>query len=151
MHRSDKEIIGLNEIEEIIKKADVCRIAVTEHSIPYIIPMCFGYSNQTLYFHSAKEGKKLSILQRNPQACFEMDIDTKVVPSHRACQWSMTYHSVIGLGEVEFIENIKDKREAMQYIMQHYGEHEGSFTDEALAGVTLFKLMIKTITGKKSD
>jgi hypothetical protein len=54
MRRSDREIPGIQEIEEIIQKADVCRIALANDNIPYIVPMNFGYVNdpdRTLFFH----------------------------------------------------------------------------------------------------
>jgi nitroimidazol reductase NimA-like FMN-containing flavoprotein (pyridoxamine 5'-phosphate oxidase superfamily) len=61
MRRSEKEITAKTEIESIIQQSMVCRLAMSEGQIPYIVPLCFGYRNDTLYFHSAKEGKKLDI------------------------------------------------------------------------------------------
>ncbi|HBW38785.1 pyridoxamine 5'-phosphate oxidase family protein [Desulfosporosinus sp. BICA1-9] len=150
MRLKDKEITQQNEMDEIMEKAQVCRLAVSYHDMPYIIPMNFGYSNQVLYFHSAGEGLKLSILRENPQASFEVDINTEIVPSEHGCDWSMRYQSVVGFGEVEFIEGIEAKREGMTIIMQHYSDKVSVFKDSQLAGVTLFKLKINTMTGKKS-
>ncbi|MDP4127761.1 MAG: pyridoxamine 5'-phosphate oxidase family protein [Bacillota bacterium] len=150
MQRKDKEITDQKAIEEIIKKAKVCRIAVSYESMSYIVPMNFGYADQTLYFHSSKEGLKLSILRENPQACFEMEIDIEIVPSEQPCNWTMRYQSVIGFGEVEFIENLDAKRDAMQIIMQHYTDEMISIEDAALSKVTLFKLKINKMMGKKS-
>jgi len=150
MRRTDKEITEQKEIDEIIKKAQVCRLAVSYEAMAYIIPMCFGYTNRVLYFHSAQEGLKLLILRENPKASFEVEIDTQVVPSELGCDWTMRYRSVIGFGEVEFIEELEGKREAMKIIMQQYGEEEKAIEDSALAGVTIFKLIISTMTGKKS-
>lgn len=150
MRRSEKEITQLKEIEEIMQNAQVCRLAVSYQDMPYIIPMNFGYLDQVLYFHSAGEGLKLSILRANPQACFEVDVDTQVVPGMVGCNWAMRYQSVIGFGEVEFIEDIEGKREGLEIIMKHYTNEESVFVDSAIAKVTLFKLKINTMTGKKS-
>jgi len=49
----------LTEVEEIIQKADVCRIAFANDNFPYIVTMNFGYSAKpsgSLYFHCAPKG-----------------------------------------------------------------------------------------------
>ncbi|HEY8911578.1 MAG TPA: pyridoxamine 5'-phosphate oxidase family protein [Desulfosporosinus sp.] len=151
MRREDKEITEQIALDGIMKKAQVCRLAVSYEAMAYIIPMSFGYANRTLYFHSAQEGLKLMILRENPKACFEVDIDTRVVPSENACDWTMHYQSVVGFGDVEFIEQLEGKREAMRIIMGQYTDEVKPIEDSALSGVTLFKLNISTMTGKKSD
>ena len=45
MRRNDREISGTEEVEEIIRKADVCRIALANDNIPYLVTMNFGYTN----------------------------------------------------------------------------------------------------------
>lgn len=150
MRRDDKEITEQKDLDEIMKKAQVCRLAVSYEAMAYIIPMSFGYANRTVYFHSAQEGLKLMILRENPKACFEVDIDTEVVVSEKACDWTMRYQSVVGFGEVAFIEELEDKREAMRIILQQYSDEVKSFEDSALSGVTLLKLTISSMTGKKS-
>lgn len=150
MRRSDKEITDQNIIGEIMKKAQVCRLAVSYKDMPYIIPMNFGYAEKVLYFHSASEGLKLLILRENPQACFEVEINPQLVSSEQSCNWTMQYQSVVGFGEVEFIDDIEGKREGMKFIMQQYSNDKPFPTDAALAGVTLFKLKVNTMTGKQS-
>ena len=59
MRRKDKEITDRNAIESIIAKSRICRLAMVDDAGPYIVPLCFGFRNNTLYFHSAAEGKKL--------------------------------------------------------------------------------------------
>ena len=48
MRRNDREISGNQEVEEIIQKADVCRLAFATDNVPYIVTMNFGYVS-TLY------------------------------------------------------------------------------------------------------
>ncbi len=60
MRRKDKEIKDEKEIESVISKCDVCRIALCENNSPYVVPVCFGYRDNCLYFHSASYGKKIS-------------------------------------------------------------------------------------------
>ena len=62
MRRKDKEIKDKKEIESIIKRAKVCRIALSDNNMPYIIPVNYGYKNNCIYIHSASEGKKIDII-----------------------------------------------------------------------------------------
>ncbi len=70
MRRKDKEIKDAKEIESIISRSDICRIALSENNSPYIVPMCFGYRNNCLYFHSASDGKKIDIIKKKKQGLF---------------------------------------------------------------------------------
>jgi len=79
MRKKEKEITDKTEIESIILRSSVCRLALSEDNQPYIIPLCFGYEENTLYFHSALEGKKLGILRSNNKVCFEFDSDHRIV------------------------------------------------------------------------
>ena len=68
MRRKEREITAIDEIEEIIGRCDVCRIALTDDNIPYIVTMNFGYSGgvqKKLFFHSAGEGRKIDIIRKN--------------------------------------------------------------------------------------
>ena len=69
MRRAEREIKDKSEIEKIIMKAIVCRVAVCEDNEPYVIPMCFGFKDGALFFHSAQEGKKVEILKKNDRVC----------------------------------------------------------------------------------
>jgi len=150
MRKKDKEITEQKDMDEIMKKAQVCRLGVSYESMAYIIPMSFGYADRVLYFHSGSEGLKLLILKENPKACFEVEVDTQVIPSQHGCNWTMRYQSVIGFGEAEFIEDIEEKRKALQIIMQQYGEDLKMVDNAELSGITVFKLIVSTMTGKKS-
>jgi nitroimidazol reductase NimA-like FMN-containing flavoprotein (pyridoxamine 5'-phosphate oxidase superfamily) len=150
MLRDDKEITEQQLLDEIMKKAQVCRLGVSYDSMAYIIPMSFGYADRELYFHSGAEGLKLMILRENPKACFEVEIDTQVIPSERGCDWSMRYQSVIGFGEVEFIVDLDGKRKALQIIMQQYAGNLKMVEEAELSGIIIFKLVVSSMTGKKS-
>jgi len=150
MHRKDKEITDIKSIEKIIKKAKVCRLALSLNDTPYIVPICFGYRAETIYFHSAKKGKKIDIIKKNNKVCFEFDIDHELVKSENACKWGMKFRSVIGFGKAYFIENIEEKQAAFDILMQNYTDKTFLFSEENLRNTLLIKIEIEQITGKKS-
>ena len=149
MRRKDREINDIATIEGIIQKAQVCRLALSENGRPYIVPLCFGYEDNNLYFHSAREGKKLDILRKNNNVCFEIDIDRELVKGKKACDCSMKYQSVIGFGKAELIEDIESKRRAFNIIMQNYLEGSFEYPDESIQKTVIIKVEIESMTGKK--
>ena len=149
MRRKDQEINDIATIEGIIRKAQVCRLALSENGRPYIVPLCFGYKDNTLYFHSAREGKKLDILRKNNNVCFEIDIDKELVRGKKACNCSMKYRSVIGFGRAEIIDDIEQKRRALNIIMQNYFEGLFRYPEESIGNIVIIKLEIESMTGKK--
>jgi len=149
MRRKEREIKDIALIEEIIRKAQVCRLALSENDRPYIVPLCFGYKDKALYFHTAREGKKLRILKKNNNVCFEIDIGQELVKGKKACSCSMKYRSVIGFGKVELIEEIELKRKALNIIMQNYLEGFFKYPDEAVNNTAIIKVNIESMTGKQ--
>src|SRR5512139_3236498 len=89
MRKKEKEITAHGEIESIIGKSLVFRVAFSEKNRPYIVPLCFGYKDHTLYFHCAPEGRKMEILRKNNQVCFEFDVDQELVKDDQACKFDM--------------------------------------------------------------
>jgi hypothetical protein len=152
MRRSDREIPGIQEIEEIIQKADVCRIALANDNIPYIVPMNFGYVNdpdRTLFFHCANTGKKLDMIRQNNYVCFEMDIDHQIYSGKRSCDWGMRFTSIIGYGNISVVTEKADRITGLNSIMIHYGgEGEYSYDDNVLEQTTILRLKILEMTGK---
>lgn len=151
MRRSDKEIKDLDVIKSIMEEAIDCRIGLCEDNKPYIVPMNFGYKDNCLYIHSALEGKKINILKKNNNICFEVDIKNELVKSGNPCNWSMKYLSVIGYGKAHFIEDLNEKALGLNIIMQKYtGKEDFHFPEAALSKVAVMKVEIEEITGKKS-
>ncbi len=149
MIRKDKEITDRNESESVIEKSLVCRLAMADEGFPYIVPLCFGYENNSLYFHSAVKGKKLDILRKNSKVCFEFDIACEIKPVEKPCNWGMKYKSVVGFGKASFIDDHESKHRAMDIIMRHYSDDTFEYSESALKSTVIVKVEINSMTGKK--
>jgi len=90
--------MNTTDIEAIIRKSTVCRLGLLDQDTPYVVPLCFGYRNGTLFFHTAPKSRKLDMLRRHPRVCFEMDVLSDPLPAEAPCDWNMRYRSVIGFG-----------------------------------------------------
>ena len=150
MRRKDKQITDEAAIGSIVRRARVCRLAVSDDGQPYVVPLCFGYKDGALYFHSAGEGRKIDILRRNSRVCVEFDIDTELVTNEQACQCTMRYRSVIAFGKASFVEDVESKREALDILMSQYSDRSWAYSDEAVGKVAIIRVDIESMTGKQS-
>ena len=151
MRRNDKEIEDFGRIEEIIRQAKICRLGLCENNRAYIVPMNFGYRDKTLYFHSAKEGKKVDIIKSNPGVCFEFEIDLGIVQTNETgCNWSNRYKSIIGFGNAIIIEGIEQKRDALDILMAQYSDQQFDYPFSSIENTLVFKVEIESMTGKQS-
>lgn len=151
MRRKDKQITNIAEIEEILSKADVCRIAMCDGTIPYLVPVNFGYRDRTLYIHSARVGRKIDILKKNDHVCFEVETDVEILGDTVACGWGTRYRSVIGSGRASLIEDSAGKKKALDVIMSKCsGAGDHSYDEKKVDAITVIRIDIAEMSGKKS-
>ena len=152
MRRKDREVTSPEEIRAIIDNCQVCRIAMEDLEGLYIVPLNFGYTYENnqleLYFHSAKQGRKINALRENSEVGFEMDCDHKLVTGEAACDYSYFFKSIIGKGQVSFIDDIEEKKEALSLLMKHQTREDFVFDDKMAATVEVFKIRASSFTGK---
>lgn len=152
MRRKEKEITNTREIETIIQKAEVCRLGLAVDNTPYIVPLFFGYENNCLYIHCAKEGRKLDMIRQNNTVCFEMEVDTEISNRDKpTCQWSSAYRSVIGCGSAFILEDFEEKKQALDVIIRHYFNQDSyEYKKKAVEEVAIIKIVVDQISGKQS-
>lgn len=153
MRRSDREVTEPSEILAIIRRCKVCRLAMRDINELYIIPMNFGYDYEdgrlSLYFHSAKEGRKLDILRQDRHVAFEMDCDYALIEAEDACGQSAKYACVTGIGEAEFVGGQAEKRSALAALMLHQTGRSFSFPEGAEHAVEIIKVSVKSFSAKR--
>ncbi len=157
MRRKDREITDGNEVVAIVMKNKTCHIAMVDDGMPYVVPMSYGCGFEngrlTLYFHSAKEGRKIDILHKNPTVCFDICVEKEItIDSENSCHSGRFYESVIGFGHVEFIEDVQEKCNALSRLM-HTQSNGGHFTfdEKAASSVCVFKIVVEELTGKRKS
>ncbi|MDC7221925.1 MAG: pyridoxamine 5'-phosphate oxidase family protein [Spirochaetales bacterium] len=151
MKRSDRQVTDIKEIEDIIKRCQVCRLAMIDGDEPYVVPLNFGYKDKTVYFHGALVGRKISVIEKNPSVCLEFDIAHKLITDEdTACKWSQNYESVIAWGKGEILVDPHEKREAFNIIMGQYSEKkEWDYPDVVVERTHIIKVPLERITAKR--
>jgi uncharacterized protein len=138
----------------VIDKCDVCYVGmVDKDNLPYVLPFNFGFDNETIYLHSAQTGKKMDILQANPQVCVAFSTDHKIFHRHDnvACSYGMRYRSVLAFGKIVFIDNYDEKEAVLNIIMRKYTGKDFSYNAPAINNVAVYKVVIDKIETKISN
>jgi ribosomal-protein-alanine N-acetyltransferase len=151
MRKKNQEITDAIIIEEILLTSRICRIAMMDDGLPYIIPFNYGYRDNCIYIHSATEGKKIGLLRKNSRICFEIEQTAAIIKHEKACKWATFYRSIVGYGDVEIITNFDQKQRALEIIMAHNGATGTiEFDKKQVDSIVILKLKIDKITGKQS-
>lgn len=155
MRRSDRELKSHEDIMQVFKDSDVCRLAFNDdkEGVPYILPLNFGYSedeegNVYLYFHGATEGYKYDVIARDPRASFEMDCSHQLHSDEEKGFCTMAYRSVIGRGRIEFVEDRQEKLQILSIITDKYHIKHFAFNPEAADRTRVMKLKVEKMSGK---
>ena len=179
MRRKDREVLGDENIAKIIEQCTTCHVAMTDDadaSMPYVIPLSFGYSLDAgvleLYFHCAHIGKKLDCIRKNPNVAFSMCVENRIeIHEDVYCKSGRFYASVVGQGKAEIVEDVTEKCRGLSLLMKrqaansaqcsqstssaHYMQsatpHKFEFTPEQAASVTVFKITSTNFTGKAKN
>ena len=151
MRRTDKEIGSREEINAIIRGSHVCRIALAMDNMPYIIPVSFGYDGESIYIHTAKEGKKINYFKNSNNVCFEFERNVKLIGNQEnACKWTFFYESVIGFGKIHELESLEQREVGLNRIMSQYSGKKWVFGEDPLKNIRVWEIEITSITGKRS-
>lgn len=151
MRRREQEITAPEELDDVFASAEICRIALPDGDIPYIVPVNFGYRERRLYFHTAPQGRKMDLIRRHPRVGFEVEADLVLKPAPQPCGWSMAYRSVIGWGVARILEEEAEKRAALDIIMAHYTTGPFAYRAESVSRVAVVEIRIEEMTGKRSN
>ena len=156
MRRKDREVTDFAKIENIISRCTCCRIGFQDDGEVYIVPLNFGYETKddtyTFYFHGAKEGRKIDIMQKNPVVGFEMDTDYALKEADTACGYSARFQSIIGTGIVSIVSESDEKKLGLSLLMEHNaGKKNWTFDEKMMNAVAVFKLEVTKMSCKEHE
>lgn len=171
MRRKDREMDhdwGL----QVIDRTSFAVLSVTDsNGDPYAIPLSVARDGECLYFHSARSGKKVDLLQSKPLACvtFVTDVNVPELFSEEELEEMRTnedkagdigskvftteYASAIVYGKVEPVTSGEEKRRALEVICRKYAPDKMALFDAAAASgmklTNIYSIAIERITAKR--
>ena len=152
LRRKDKEIADERLLKKILRTAKYVTIALSMNNEPYLVSLSHGYDEKKncVYFHCAREGKKLQYLRSNNTVWGQALLDYGY--SEGECTY--LYASVHFSGKVTMLENLKEKREALACMIRQIDKNpETLITDlrpERLRNTVVGRIDVAYMSGKKS-
>ena len=152
MTKREFKITDEGEIRRILDTAKVLRLGLAVDNEPYVVPMNYGYTMEdgrlVLYLHSAVRGKKLDMIRANPRVFFELDCDVTPFEGQVACQYGLTYSSIMGRGTARIIEDVEEKMQAMSILMKTQTGKEFTFNERLVSIVAVIRIDVSEYTAK---
>ena len=152
MTKRERLITDQEQIKHILDTAKVLRLGLAVDNEPYVVPMNYGYiledEKLVLYLHSAVRGKKLDMIRANPKVFFELDCDLTPFDGKVACQYGLSYSSIMGRGEARIVEDVEEKKQAMSILMKTQTGKDFSFEDRLVSIVAVIHIDVAEYTAK---
>ncbi len=164
MRKPNRQVKTAEQLHAIVEDCHTVRLALADEEGAFIVPLSFGYDwadpetegnpspepRLALWVHSAPEGRKVDVMNRQPRIAIEMDVQDGVISGPYACAYSYAYRSIMGMGTVHRIQGAEAKRYGLTRIMQHLAPGASTeFTDQALAKANIYCIDVDTFTGKQ--
>ena len=153
MRRKDREVTDTAAIRAILDKAQVVHLAMIDGDRPYVVPLHYGYTLEngvlTLYLHSAKEGRKLDVLQKNGRVAFVLETDVSSISGGEIpCKYGAAYASVMGEGKAVFLTDPAKKAAGLQILMKIQTGREFTITEAMTESVAVLRVDVETYSAK---
>lgn len=151
MRKKQREVTNFSEIVEILDKCQVVRLCMHGNDFPHVVPLSFGWEavdgKLQIYFHCAKEGKKIDLIAENNAVAIEADILNGYVKTDRGV--TADYQSVIGYGYATEVFG-DEAVHGLELLLNHCKISGYSAKDCVLTDiVAVYKISVETLTGKK--
>lgn len=171
MRRKDREMsrdFGLS----VIDKAAYGTLSVTDaDGMPYSVALSIVRNGDNLFFHSAKAGTKVDLLQNETQVCITFVTDVKIPELYSKAEleqmrqdeskaaelarrvFTTEYASAIVRGKIYLVRDNEQKRRALQLICQKYTPDKMDLFDMAAKSsmnhTNIYRITIDEITAKR--
>ncbi|MCD8013197.1 MAG: pyridoxamine 5'-phosphate oxidase family protein [Lachnospiraceae bacterium] len=155
IRRKDRAVTDISQIIKIIDQAKILHLGLNDSGFPYIVPLHYGYeydSNEDMfvfYMHGAKAGRKIDLIRNNSNACIELETDIELAPADDVpCQYGSFYSSVIGQGCASVVDDLEEKKRALNLLMENQTGRTFEFTEKMVTTVAVIKVEIREYTAK---
>ncbi|MBY0434422.1 MAG: pyridoxamine 5'-phosphate oxidase family protein [Cyclobacteriaceae bacterium] len=95
-----------SQIEHVLHSEVIGRIGCFADGKVYVVPVTYAYDGKYIYLHT-REGMKISMMRKNPNVCFEVDVMDNMA----------NWRSVIIWGEYEELKDVHSQEKGMKILM----------------------------------
>jgi nitroimidazol reductase NimA-like FMN-containing flavoprotein (pyridoxamine 5'-phosphate oxidase superfamily) len=153
LRRTDKQITDSEKMRVILESSKFVTIAMCMDNSPYLVTLSYGYDRKRncIYFHCAKEGKKIEFLKVNNKVWGQALNDL----GYLSGQCNHLFETVQFSGTVTFLETLEEKKEAIRCMIMHLEKNSeqaiARTKNERLADTMFGRIDIEFMTGKQPE
>ena len=152
MTKRELQITDPDQIKAILDTAKVLHLGLSVNDEPYVVPMNYGWCLEdgklVMYMHSALRGKKLDMIRANPRVFFSLETDLVPFEGQVACQYGLSYSSIMGRGNARIVEDVEEKKKAMAILMKTQTNKDFTFEDRLVSIVAVVRIDVSEYTAK---
>lgn len=153
MRKREREITDIQEIRSILDTCKILHLGLSDEGQPYVVPLNYGYVLEndalTFYLHGATEGYKYDVIRKNPKVSFAMECDAVPFEGKVACQYGMSYRSLMGMGTAEIVTDIDEKQHGLSILMKSQTGKYFEFNEKLVSIVNVIKITVDNYSAKK--
>jgi uncharacterized protein len=133
------------ECREFLAKASIARLGCSLDDQPYVVPICFAYEPECIYFFSTV-GKKIKWMRGNPKVCVQVD----------ELKGHSDWVSVIANGQYEQLDEPRftdERNHARKLLERHHhwwlnalAQRRTQLSDQQITPI-FFRVKIDSVTG----
>ncbi|GAB7140276.1 pyridoxamine 5'-phosphate oxidase family protein [Deferribacterales bacterium RsTz2092] len=144
MRRAEKRCEDKAELEAFLKRIQHMQIAINTGDAPYVLPINFTYSNNSLLVHSAPVGRKIELLKKSPVVGWTVNEQIAIRQHETDPNRTGTYYnSVIGTAKATFIDDETEKTRHLNTLLEKYTKHkDATFPSEMLSKLVVIRFDI---------
>lgn len=160
MRYKPRECIDQAKINQFLITAQIGFLGLADHNQPYVVPLNYVWWDNAIYYHGADAGRKVSMMDNNPNVCFTVSemfgTVTDPVPAHT----DTAYMSVMLFGKGERVTDLDEATAALQQMLNKYvpgfydrplsKNHVDKYRSSYGSGVLVYRIRPESITAKEN-
>jgi nitroimidazol reductase NimA-like FMN-containing flavoprotein (pyridoxamine 5'-phosphate oxidase superfamily) len=107
------------EVHAILDEGLVCHVGFATERGPVVIPTLYARDGERLYLHGSPASRMLRSLSRGIPVCITVTHVDGLVLARSAFHHSMNYRSAVLFGTAREVDDLAEKRRALERIVEH--------------------------------
>ncbi|MFD1256633.1 pyridoxamine 5'-phosphate oxidase family protein [Mucilaginibacter terrae] len=136
-----------SQINNLLETQLTGRLGCHSDGVTYIVPLNYYYDGTNIVAQSGR-GMKISMMQKNPEVCFEVDEIKSIINWQSVILWG-TFEEIIELGEKEkALQQLIDR--VVPFLSQGQHPSHGITANDSDIGTEVELVIYKIIITKKT-
>jgi nitroimidazol reductase NimA-like FMN-containing flavoprotein (pyridoxamine 5'-phosphate oxidase superfamily) len=139
-------------VHGILDDGFLCHVGFVVDGQPFVIPTGYARIDDAVYIHGSAASRMLRTLAGGVQVCVTVTLVDGFVLARSAFHHSMNYRSVVMLGQATAVEDLDEKRRALEAFTEHIVRGRWStlrpVRDAELKQTTVLRLLLAEVSAK---